>query len=282
MNRTTVLLVDDEEEFLASTGKVLQRRDFKVITASSGREALDVLGRQKVDVVVIDMKMPGMDGEAVFEEIRQIWPGLPVIVLTGHDSVTQAFEMTKRGVFDYLLKPCEIDNLSAKIREAAAQFRNIGDASSGGAAHRLNAEERVKVLLVDDEEQLLHALQKVLARRNMDVHIARSGKEALTFLDDNPVDVVVLDVKMPGMDGLEVLWYLKADPIKWEVILLTGHPTLDSAVQGMRKGAFDYMVKPPDVETLIRLIRMAHRKRKAALVEEQQQKIEDILRRYPD
>lgn len=279
MKRIAVLLVDDEEEFLAATERVLRRRDFEVFTARGGREAIDLLGRRKVDVVILDMKMPGMDGTAVFDEIRHIWPDLPVIVLTGHDSLTQAFEMSRRGVVDYVFKPCDIEELALKIRRAAGSetAKSGEDDPDGGGSL-----EGVRVLLVDDEVPFLNTMKKVLERRKMQVLVAERGESALAVLEGAGVDVVVLDVKMPGMDGLEVLDRIMAAPVYREVILLTGHPTVDAAVKGMKKGAFEYLVKPPDVEELVRTIGRACRRLKERCEEDRRKTVDDILRRYPD
>jgi DNA-binding NtrC family response regulator len=270
-----VLMVDDEEEFLVTTSRVLRRRDFEVFTAEGGRKALDSLGKEKVDVVVLDMKMPGMDGAEVFNELHFIWPELPVIVLTGHDSLTQAFEMTKRGVFDYVLKPCDIEDLAAKIRKAV-------DAGHPGLEGNEEDGEKIRVLLVDDERTFLETMGKVLERRGLQVFTAGEGYAALSLLEKTGVDVVVLDVKMPGMDGLEVLDRIKAAPVNREVILLTGHPTVDSAVEGMKRGAFEYLMKPAGVEDLVELIYKAKRRLEKQRAESRRKTVDEILRRYPD
>ncbi len=277
-----LLLVDDEPEFLHSTAKVLARRGLEPFTAGGGAEAIALLRRQPVDVVVLDMKMPGMDGAAVFDEIKRNWPGLPVIVLTGHESLSEACAMTKEGVVDYLLKPCDIDLLAEKIQDAAVLKRSATDVPGAQADAERDEGDRVRVLLVDDEPELLDTLKKVLTRRGMEVHTTQSGEDALRLLQRTPIDVIVLDVKMPGMSGLDVLRQIKQAPVNREVILLTGHPTVDAAVAGLRQGAFEYLIKPPDVAELVTLIRRAQKVRQEKLAKERQKTIDEILRRYPD
>jgi len=93
---------------------------------------------------------------------------------------------------------------------------------------------------------------------------------------------VVLDVKMPGMDGLEVLRRIKRDFPSVEVILLSGHPSVEAAVQGVKLGASEYMKKPPKIEDLAATIRWLYRSRQKAILEQQKKLIEEIRRRYPE
>ena len=115
-----VLMVDDEAQFRATTERILSRRGFETIMAASGEEALKKLD-QKPDVVVLDIKMPGMDGHETLHEIKKRLPDLPVIILTGHGALPSAREAREKGAFDYLTKPCDIDTLAAKINEACQQ-----------------------------------------------------------------------------------------------------------------------------------------------------------------
>jgi DNA-binding NtrC family response regulator len=116
------------------------------------------------------------------------------------------------------------------------------------------------LLLVDDEEAILDTLRKRLTRRGYGVLTANSGAVALDVLAENPVDVVILDVKMPGMDGMEVLALIKQRHPHVEVIMLTGHANVEAAMRGMELGAFDYLMKPADFEDLLYKIEDAYKK----------------------
>jgi len=118
-----------------------------------------------------------------------------------------------------------------------------------------------KTLLVDDEKEFLETLLKRLAKRNLQVAGAESGEKALSFMEENRVDVVVLDVKMPGMDGIQTLREIKKrDPLV-EVIMLTGHASMEIAIEGMELGAFDYLMKPINIDDLLYKIQDAHKKK---------------------
>lgn len=118
-----------------------------------------------------------------------------------------------------------------------------------------------KILIVDDEADFLDTLIKRLRRRRIDVQAAGSAQEALGMLESDPMDVVVLDVRMPKMDGIRLLERIKQRHAAIEVIMLTGHASLEAAVEGMGLGAFDYLMKPVDIDELIYKLQDAYRKR---------------------
>jgi len=110
------------------------------------------------------------------------------------------------------------------------------------------------VLVVDDEVQFVETLVKRLAKRSVRVNFAHSGREALEKLaagGPTKTDVVILDVKMPEMDGLETLARIKEEHPLVEVIMLTGHATVESAIEGMKRGAYDYLMKPCEIDVLL-------------------------------
>jgi DNA-binding NtrC family response regulator len=115
-----VMLVDDEIPFVETMTKRLAKRDLNVIAAFSGQEALDILDKQpNVDVVILDVKMPGMDGIETLRKIKSAYPLIEVVMLTAHATVESAIEGMKFGAFDYLMKSCDMDQLIGKVNEAA-------------------------------------------------------------------------------------------------------------------------------------------------------------------
>ena len=116
-----------------------------------------------------------------------------------------------------------------------------------------------RILIVDDEERLVSTLCRRLTERELEVVGVYSGKEAIEEIRKRLYDVVILDVKMPGMDGMETLREIKKINPGIEVIMFTGHGSVDSAVEGMRSGAYDYILKPCDVEELIEKVDGAYK-----------------------
>ena len=118
--------------------------------------------------------------------------------------------------------------------------------------------ENINLLIVDDEEDFLLPLEKRLVKRGFSVHTATNGVDALEVLERQPVEVVVLDYKMPGMNGVDTVRAIKERHPLAEVIMLTGHANLEVALKGMEVGAFDYLIKPCDLESLVHKIQDAH------------------------
>jgi DNA-binding response OmpR family regulator len=123
--------------------------------------------------------------------------------------------------------------------------------------------DALRVLIVDDEDELVSALEERLTLRGFDAKGVSTGAEALAYLVDGPCDVVLLDVKMPGLGGLEVMKRIKEKRPSPQVILLTGHSSAQDAEKGMTLGAFDYLMKPIKIEELVRVLRAAGARREA-------------------
>jgi DNA-binding NtrC family response regulator len=118
MEAMKIMLVDDEERFLSTTKKLLEKKGYSVMTAAGGEAALTSLGNHTVHVVILDVKMPGMDGIETLKEIKRRYPLVEVIMLTGHATVESAIDGMKCGAIDYLMKPIGVDELIEKASEA--------------------------------------------------------------------------------------------------------------------------------------------------------------------
>jgi DNA-binding NtrC family response regulator len=137
--KTVVLLVDDEVPFVETMTKRLAKRDLTVISANSGPEALTILDKDEhVDVVILDVKMPGMDGIATLREIKKAHPLIEVIMLTGHATIESGIEGMKLGAFDYLMKPCDIDMLLQKVQEAKAKKHKHNEKITQARIHEIS------------------------------------------------------------------------------------------------------------------------------------------------
>ncbi len=136
-----------------------------------------------------------------------------------------------------------------------------------------------RVLVVDDEEDFLETLVNRLNKRDIDTTGVRSGEEALELLNEKLFDVVILDIKMPGgMDGIEALREIKKIQPLAEVVLLTGHASVETSIEGMKLGAFDYLLKPVKLEDLLIKLAQAFEKKDAHDQKIRSAKIKELIR----
>lgn len=117
-NKINLLFVDDEEDFLEAMTKRLEARDFNVIPINRGDKAIEAAKNNDIDVALVDLKMPGIDGEETLKALKKQHQWMEIIILTGHGSIDSAIECTKSGAYSYLQKPCDIDQLLQVLREA--------------------------------------------------------------------------------------------------------------------------------------------------------------------
>jgi DNA-binding NtrC family response regulator len=134
-----------------------------------------------------------------------------------------------------------------------------------------------KILLVDDEREFLTVMSERMAARGMDVTTADSAQEALQKVESGTYDAIVLDLKMPGMDGIETLKAIKMRNPTLQVILLTGHATLEKGVEAMKLGAMDFVEKPADLNTLTEKIRTAKARKMVLVAKQTETKLKSII-----
>ena len=121
----TILIVDDEKNYLTILSAVLEEEGFEVLTALSGQEALEIYKTSDLDLVVTDMKMPEMDGIALLENIKQLDPDLPVMMMTAHGTIDKAVEAMQKGAYNYILKPFDNERLVLYVNKAVSMYRVV-------------------------------------------------------------------------------------------------------------------------------------------------------------
>jgi len=298
MSKIRVLLVDDEEDYVKTMAERMDMRDLQSKVALSGEEALGALENDPPDVIVLDLRMPGMHGMEVLEKVKRDHPHIQVIILTGHGGEKEEKEARRLGAFEYVQKPADITALINTIQgawrrsvQAAREFlkdqgeefdrtmtaaalaeggmpdeaRDVMEKAHGLARKAKENEESVdsleeralKVLLVDDEEDYVRTMAERMEMRDVGSHVALNGEQALAMLEEDLPDVMVLDLKMPGMGGLEVLEAVKNKYPRVQVIILTGHGSEKEEAIAMRLGAFAYFQKPVDIQDLMAEVRRA-------------------------
>jgi DNA-binding NtrC family response regulator len=250
--KLSLLVVDSDPDVRARFRQSFDRSGFKSYEAESAAEAYRILGRHNLDTVVIDLASLGRDSLGLIRFAREKRSPAEVIVLTGPTTVSLAIEAMKLGVFDDLLIPVDMDALTRRIGAAGRRRReNL-------SKKRRIPVKKFKVLLVDDEEEFIQSLSERLQLRDMVSSVALDGETALEFVTNETPDVMVLDLRMPGIDGLEVLKRVKEKYPQVQVIILTGHGSDKDEHAAKKLGAFAYLQKPVNLDELVDKLKKAY------------------------
>ncbi len=237
-NIRTVFIVDDDRIIRELLQKELKRNFYNSVVASNGKSAIEAFKKEPFDILLLDLKLPDIDGLELLKKAKKLRPDCEVIVITGYGSQETAIQSLRYGAIDYVEKPIDINELSTAI---------------GRAVEKLIEKKTLlfqnTLLVIDDDEGTSKHLAKYLKKEGYVVFTASNGKKGLDVIENNKIDVVVTDIKMDDMDGIEVLQKTKKLYKDIEVIMVTGYQ--EYAVRSLRAGAFDYIAKPVNLEELL-------------------------------
>ncbi len=231
-----ILVVDDNEDFCSNLADILQLKDYAVATAYDGFAALELAKQNHFDVVIMDVKMPVMNGVDAFKRMKTIAPDTAVIMVTAYAMEELIKEALREGAFGFLSKPLDIEKLFGLIERAIP----------GGPL----------VMVVDDDEGLCANVSDILSDKGYRVSVVYDGDKALSKAWENNFDVLLLDMKLPPRNGLETLKSIRDIRPNVKVIVITGFPTevYDLVEQALKRHACACLEKPIDMGKLDSLL----------------------------
>ena len=232
MKNARILVVDDDVDFAESLGEALESHGHEVVMVHSGETAIATFREDRFDIAFVDVRLPGMDGVESFFELRRIHPDAKVMMMTGYsmeDLLQQAIEHGALGVLD---KPLNINEVLDTIQ------RVLPDGI---------------VLLADDDPDFVDSVSTALQGQGYSVLVAKDGGEAVDLVTQNSVDVLILDLKLPVLDGLQVYLRLKDEERTLPTLIVTGFAEeetekLDALRQLTGQG---FLKKPFDPQALL-------------------------------
>jgi DNA-binding NtrC family response regulator len=233
-----IMLVDDNRDFLDSTKDLLEAKGYEVVTADNGETAIELIKESNFDVVLMDVKMPGMNGVESFIEMKKIRPGVAVIMITAYSVDSLIQKALKEGACAVMKKPLDINALFTTIDN----LRKRGD---GGL-----------ILIADDDRELCKNLESILTNEGYNVIAAYDGEEAVKKSMIYPVDILLIDMKLPILNGLEVFHKIRDMKPKTIAIIITAYAQeMHSLIQEMldEKDCV-CLEKPLDIRKLLNVL----------------------------
>lgn len=237
--RRTLLVADDDAALRRATAEYLREQGFEVVEASNGLEVLRQVGLLRPSAVVLDLMMPRLEGLDALKWIRAFDPTIRVVAITGVEDPELHRQALALGAAQALQKPvAPAELLTALGSSARAQEPSPASGVEAAAVSR--------VLVVDDEAQTRAMLTELITQQGYRVRTAADGAAAVRAVLDAAPDVVLLDIAMPGLGGIEALTAIRAIAPEVKVIMVSGQGDLDLAKRALAYGAFDYITKPVD------------------------------------
>ncbi|RPJ56335.1 MAG: response regulator [Acidobacteria bacterium] len=270
-----ILIVDDEPSVCRSIEKVLHRAGYQTVTTLSASAALDALqANQDFSLIITDLMMPQVNGIELLKIARTNWPSVPVLVITGYASIASAVEAMQLGAANYLAKPFTPEELEDAVRRALRPEPSASDPTADAGkettgqpdvTYDLTEAEMVvghwaeptlpadapSILVIDNEVVVVNTVRKIFSRKGYHVEGAFTGGEALQRIQERSYNLVLLDMRLPDFDGLQLLSRIRDIKPDAAVMVITGYASLDTAVEAIRRGAAYYMAKPFTPEELL-------------------------------
>lgn len=244
-----ILIIDDERMICDLLTAVLSRRGHEVIATTQPTEAARLYQQHRPAITLLDLYMPDKDGIGVLKDIRAIDRNAAVMMLTSGGTEAMEGQARLLGVTDFLRKGVALETLMGTMDNALkpAPGKPSVQSQAGQAAGR---QEGPLVLVVDDEEMVRSLLSQYLLMKGYAVRLARDGREALALAARDKPRMVILDMYMPGMNGVEVLRELRAGDFAGGVVALTASQDEELLKQSLSLGSMDVLGKPVDLERL--------------------------------
>ena len=242
MKKANILIVDDEIDLLETLGDIFESKGYNVTMVEDGNKAIELLRRKYFDVVLMDLKMPGISGVDSFTEVKRLHPSAAIIMMTAGSVGENIKEALEAGVDAVVDKPFNVKKLVATIESIL---------------------ERPLILVVDDRVEDRETLRDILVDKKYRAFVAKDGYEAIDIVRRSDFDVILLDIRMPGMDGMEVLEVVKEIKPDVGVVMMTGYSSEGLAGKSLKRGAYTCLYKPfLDMEKLLKVIEEVKEQRK--------------------
>ena len=231
-----ILIVDDNEEFCQNVNDILELQGYEVVSAYDGFKGLELMKEDSFDLVLMDVRMPVMDGVETYKKVKELAPATPVIMVTAFAVEELIREALREGAFGALRKPLDFDQLLQLIERATGK----------GAL----------ILVVDDDEKLCANMNDVLSDKGYRVSVAHDGSMAVEKAQKNNFDIMLIDLKLPALNGLETYLAIRDFRPNMVALMITGYPQeMDKlARQALQENAYTCLEKPINMDELVSLL----------------------------
>lgn len=230
-----IFVVDDDDLVNSLLEQSFKKEGHQIMTFIRGEQALEKLKTEKPDLIILDINMPGMNGIEVLEKLKsdEKYKNIPVIMLTKKSDNEDILSGFASGAIDYITKPFKVEDLVMR-------------------AMKILEMQNIKILIVDDDELLVDVIEKKLLQQGYAILKCYNGKDVLKIVEEQKPNLILLDIMLPGMDGITILKHVKANPVTANipVIVLTAKRQKSNVIKCLENGAHECITKPFDLEEI--------------------------------
>ena len=246
--RANILIVDDNISLAKTMSLILKRKGYEATTAPDGLAAIKRIKERPFDLIFMDIKMPLMDGVQIYRKIKKIRPETIVIMMTAYAVENLVAQALKEGAYGIIYKPLDIEKMISLIEKSRKK------------------KQGALILIVDDDPGTCTTLKNILLKKGYRISIAHDGEKAVTMAQEKTYDIILIDLKLPTINGLEVYLKIKEIDPKLVAIMMTGYckEMTDLVEEALNNDAYTCIFKPLDIEKLLMLVEeILERKKKA-------------------
>ena len=238
VDNVNILIVDDNTSLYRTMSLILRHKGYTVATAGDGLEAIERVKETPFDIIFMDIKMVPMDGVETYRRIKEVWPDTVVVMMTAYAVEDLVAEVMEEGAYGVVYKPVD-------PRKVVALVEEVGNARKGR-----------RILVVDDDPELCRVIEDLLMEHNYEVALALTGEEAVALSRERVYDVLLIDMKLPTIDGLETYLAIKENTPEARAIMITGYPREmgDLVEEALSNRAHACLYKPFDMEEMLRVV----------------------------
>jgi two-component system, NtrC family, response regulator HydG len=242
--KASILVVDDDRGTTETLSDILEEIGYEVSTANDGYQAIEMIKERSFDVALMDIKMPGINGVETFKRAAQINPNTRVIMMTAYSLEDLVQEALAGGAFGVMYKPLNMEKVIEFVDRA---------------------EKGAFILVVDDDPKTCETIKDVLEEKLFKVGIAHSGEEAIEYVKKNNIEFVLIDVKMPVLNGLDTYLEIKKINPRITAVMMTGYrqEMADLVQEALNNKAYTCFYKPLSMDQLIAALDEVVRKKHA-------------------
>lgn len=228
-----IMVVDDDLGMRLTLEGILDEEGYQVIGAADGYQAIELAKKMECSLIFMDVKMPGISGVETYREIKKVRPGAVVIMMTGYSVEALVKEALEEGAYAVIYKPFEMEQVISILKDAL---------------------KTTSVLVVDDRVADRVTMRVILEDRGYHVCEAGTGAEAISMAAARHYDVILMDIRMPGMDGCSAFEEIRRTDPKAKAIFVTGYELEGPVREALLRGAYSVVTKPVDPEGMLALM----------------------------